>query len=640
MTKRKIGIWMYQNGGGDIIQQKIEDGLRQRGIETISGLNLLHAYADSEGIYCNGVKMDELDLFFSYNAGEQTIYQMYLLGQLSRFIPVVNNFSAFSLTEDKFRTQQVLRRAGIPTTDIALCHREDQERVEQKFDAWGGNMIYKPVDGWGGIGLIKVETRAELEVVLRHVSKSDLCFFYLERYIQNDGTDFRVDVVDGEAVSFYGRRAPTGDWRTNVTSGGSVFLRERDDRLRDLAERAAKATGLEIAGVDILYDQEREEYVLLEINGIPAFATPEQEAMGLDFNQRKIDRIVDLIDRKTAGAANKRKYYPLPAKARLPRIGLFYLDNVLRFFNRSNFPNWPDPIEIVQYHWGDDHERFVDEIKRKKLEVLIGNVPATAYDSFLEIQKALPGVRFVPSMESQFCNKSKENVTLFCREHALPIPETEIFYNHEEGFNYLKQCSYPRIIKRSFGASNYGGNYVHKVDSYEEALRLLEETRYDPFYIQQFIPLEADIRVMLIGHKPVCAFWRRPGDGGWLTNTSQGGSMDYQGVPKAALDLAIKTSTSSGAEYWGVDIAVQNGRYHILECATAFAAFPYIRDWIGDYLTWELSNGLFPFPEIPLYNWEQLGRLDREFLRNVRHLNVTKLVADAGEPGAQLSESA
>ena len=56
---------------------------------------------------------------------------------------------------------------------------------------------------------------------------------------------------------------------------------------------------LEIAGVDIIYDIEREEYVVLEVNGLPAFATPEQEEMGLDFNDKKIDKIVDLIDRLT-----------------------------------------------------------------------------------------------------------------------------------------------------------------------------------------------------------------------------------------------------------------------------------------------------------------------------------------------------
>jgi ribosomal protein S6--L-glutamate ligase len=37
----------------------------------------------------------------------------------------------------------------------------------------------------------------------------------------------------------------------------------------------------------------------LEVNGIPAFATPEQESKGLDFNEKKIDLIAGLIDKKT-----------------------------------------------------------------------------------------------------------------------------------------------------------------------------------------------------------------------------------------------------------------------------------------------------------------------------------------------------
>jgi len=84
-----------------------------------------------------------------------------------------------------------------------------------------------------------------------------------------------------------------------VTSGGSVFVREPNDEVINLALNATKVTGLDISGVDIIYDRKKEEYVVLEVNGIPAFATPEQEKMGLDFNDKKIDLIVDLIDRKT-----------------------------------------------------------------------------------------------------------------------------------------------------------------------------------------------------------------------------------------------------------------------------------------------------------------------------------------------------
>jgi ribosomal protein S6--L-glutamate ligase len=120
-------------------------------------------------------------------------------------------------------------------------------------------------------------------------------------------SDYRVDIVDGEFVGCYGRKAPSDDWKTNVTSGGSVIVREPTQEVIDLAIKAAKVVNLEIAGVDLIYDLDLEEYVVLEVNGIPAFATKEQEAMGLDFNAKKIDKIVDLIERRAiAHQADKK----------------------------------------------------------------------------------------------------------------------------------------------------------------------------------------------------------------------------------------------------------------------------------------------------------------------------------------------
>jgi hypothetical protein len=97
--------------------------------------------------------------------------------------------------------------------------------------------------------------------------------------------------------------------------------------------------------------------------------------------------------------------------------------------------------------------------------------------------------------------------------------------------------------------------------------------------------------------------------------------MDYMNVPKELLDLAVKVSKDANAEYWACDVAVgEDGKYRILECATAFAAFPYIRDWIGQYLMWKFSNGRFPKPNIPLFNWEELGKLDPSVLRTLRYI--------------------
>ncbi|MEA1891216.1 MAG: hypothetical protein U9N33_00725 [Campylobacterota bacterium] len=305
----------------------------------------------------------------------------------------------------------------------------------------------------------------------------------------------------------------------------------------------------------------------------------------------------------------------------LPKIGFLYLDYVLRFFDHSNFKGWPNKIETVTYHWKNDKARFIKEVKRKKIDVLIGNIPATAYETFREIARELPHVRFIPSLDTQFSNKSKENVTRFAWKYDLPIPKTYIYYNHKNSDKFLKKCKYPKIIKKSYGPSNYGGYFVHKVDNYKEARDLYDNKKYHPQYFQDFVPMEADIRVMLIGHKPVCAFWRRAPEGEWLTNTSQGGSMDYMNVPKNVLDLAVKTSKAAKAEYWACDIAYgKDGKVRILECATAFAAFPYIRDWIGQYIMWSLSEGRFRKPHMPMFNWEELGKMDSSILRTLRHI--------------------
>jgi competence ComEA-like helix-hairpin-helix protein len=316
--------------------------------------------------------------------------------------------------------------------------------------------------------------------------------------------------------------------------------------------------------------------------------------------------------------------------SKLPKLGFLYMDYVLRFFDHSNFKGWPDKIESVTYHWGNDKQRFINEVKAKKIDVLIGNIPATAYETFREIDKALPNVRFVPSLETQFSNKSKENVSLFCEKYDIAAPKTKIFHKDKKAaYDYLEnQATYPQIIKRSYGASNYGGYYVHKADDFKEAYDLLEKEKYDPVYTQDGIDLKysGDLRVMLIGHKPICAFWRFSGEGEWITNTSQGGSMSYENVPMNALELAVEASKAAKAEYWACDIAIdaKDDKPYILECATAFAAFPYIRDWICQYLMWDFSNGRFPMPHVPLFSWEELGKIDSNLLRTMRHIGFSK----------------
>jgi len=301
--KRTIGMWLYTNGGGDVIGKKIIKKLKERNIKTLDDIDLRHAVAKNSNIWykhkSKEIKLNELDLFFSYNAGEQTVYQTYLYQALNRMIPMINSYDSFALTEDKFHTSFILRNAEVNTADYRLFHRDEaQAELKKILKKWKG-MVYKPTNGWGGAGLSKIENEDDIRILMPTLNQSNTRELFVEKFIKYDNTDFRVDIVDGHFVGCYGRKAGGDDWRTNITSGGSVFMREPNDKIVEVAIQATKACGTDIAGIDIIYDQEKEEYVVLEVNGIPAFATPEQEKMGLDFNDKKIDLIVDLIDRKT-----------------------------------------------------------------------------------------------------------------------------------------------------------------------------------------------------------------------------------------------------------------------------------------------------------------------------------------------------
>ncbi|MEY8200170.1 MAG: ATP-grasp domain-containing protein [Colwellia sp.] len=301
MSEYTIGMWMYKNGGGEAIQQQLIKQLAQRDIQVMPNLHLQHAVAKNGVIMCQGVEMEYLDLYFSYNAGQQTPYQTYLYEMLDMSVPCINSFGSFALTEDKFKTSHLLNRHGITTADYQLCDRENIPSVKAILREWGGRAIYKPIDGWGGMGIVKIANIAALDMLIPFLNNANCRYFYLERFIDYDNTDYRIDIVDGEIIGCYGRKAPKNEWKTNVTSGGSIMLRELNEEIAEIAIRAAKITGLDIAGVDLIYDREREQYVVLEVNGIPAFATPEQEQFGLNFNASKIEKIVHLIENKVKG---------------------------------------------------------------------------------------------------------------------------------------------------------------------------------------------------------------------------------------------------------------------------------------------------------------------------------------------------
>jgi RimK family alpha-L-glutamate ligase len=208
---------------------------------------------------------------------EQLIYRVDALHWLeNRGLRVVNSPRAIERSVDKFYTTTLLHDAGLLVPETVVC-----ERVEDAMAAVRsmGDVVIKPIFGSLGHGMVRV---SDPDVALRVVRALDQIrsVFYVQRAIDHSGRDLRVFVVGGRVLGAIERRAPAGEWRTNVAIGGSATAVDITPEIEQVALRAAAAVGADYAGVDVLPARDGALYVL-EVNGIPGWEGL-QQATGLD----------------------------------------------------------------------------------------------------------------------------------------------------------------------------------------------------------------------------------------------------------------------------------------------------------------------------------------------------------------------
>jgi RimK family alpha-L-glutamate ligase len=121
--------------------------------------------------------------------------------------------------------------------------------------------------------------------------------FYVQRAIDHGGRDVRVFVIGERVIAAIERRAPGGEWRTNVARGGSARPFELPPDWATLALSAAATVGADYAGVDLLPSRDGRVFVL-EINGIPGWRAL-QQATGRDIAAA----IVDCLERRVTSRA-------------------------------------------------------------------------------------------------------------------------------------------------------------------------------------------------------------------------------------------------------------------------------------------------------------------------------------------------
>ena len=240
---------------------------------------------------------------------EQIIYRVDALHWIEEHgVPVMNSPRAIERAVDKFYTDALLHEAGVPTPETVVCETvasamEAVRAMLGREPGPGNAVIIKPIFGSMGHGLV-------------HVSDPDVAFrvtksleqlrsvFYVQRAVDHGGRDIRVFVVGGRVIAAIERRAPAGEWRTNIARGATARAFDLPPDWEQLALRAASAMGAEYAGVDLLPSREGPVFVL-EVNAIPGWEGL-QRATGVDVAGAIVEHLAGRVRARALDAAGER----------------------------------------------------------------------------------------------------------------------------------------------------------------------------------------------------------------------------------------------------------------------------------------------------------------------------------------------
>ena len=145
------------------------------------------------------------------------------------------------------------------------------------------------------------------------------------------------------------------------------------------------------------------------------------------------------------------------------------------------------------------------------------------------------------------------------------VPHTEILPASVSSIERILDCFHFPFVAKVVRSSM--GNGVYLIESHQELQRYTAEN--DVLYVQEYLPISRDLRVVWVGNQVLTAYWREHGNG-FHFNVARGGVINYDSIPPDALALVTKVATSLGIDHAGFDIAVVNGHCYILEFNVMF----------------------------------------------------------------------
>jgi len=196
-----------------------------------------------------------------------TDFGVLLLNQLA-LMDVQTTLTApgLSTARNKFATMQRLRAAGlmIPESFLVASKIKAGDVIEQTPPP----LILKLLSGTQGIGVMKVEKVSDVGPIIDTLVELKQLIL-IQSYIPNPGEDVRMFVIGDTVVGAMVRKAGPAEWRSNIHLGGKGIFYKQTEAEAEIAIKAARAVGVEIAGIDMIMSKDGP--YLIEVNASPGF---------------------------------------------------------------------------------------------------------------------------------------------------------------------------------------------------------------------------------------------------------------------------------------------------------------------------------------------------------------------------------
>jgi ribosomal protein S6--L-glutamate ligase len=170
------------------------------------------------------------------------------------------------------------------------------------------------------------------------------------------------------------------------------------------------------------------------------------------------------------------------------------------------------------------------------------------------------GKNIYPSLETYlYADEKIKQTTLFYMSN-IPHPRTRIYY-HLHHRDIRKDFAFPFIAKLARGSAQ--GRGVFKIGNEDELTAYLKIT--EVAYIQEYLPHDRDLRVVLINYEPVLAYWRIGRTDNFRTNLSQGGQIGFDNIPPEGVRLASECAKKCNFNDVGMDLINCMGKWYVIE---------------------------------------------------------------------------